>query len=597
MRAIAGRNAALLAAGAIVVLLAAPVWLPSFYVHIMVLMLIFAVYAMSLDILMGYAGLPSLGHAAFFGVAAYTAGLLAARAGFPWWAATPIALAMSAGFALLFGLVALRTRGLYFMLITLAFAQVLWGGANRWGSFTGGYNGLPNIPRPFELVGTTLGFYYLALGLFLVLGAAMHLLVRSPFGLTLKGIRDSESRMRALGYNVWLHKYVALVLSAVFAGFAGVMSAYYNGFVSPQNLSVAVSAEGILMVILGGTGTLIGPVIGAVIIVALRSFLSIFVEHWLIVLGLAFVLTVFYAPDGVIGWLRLGARKRPLAPATESGPTGAPTLALSRALAPRAATASPGAAAEGSAHVALQLDGVSKSFGGMMALNGVSFEIRAGARVAILGPNGAGKTSLFHLIGGSLRPSSGRIIAFGRDVSRLRPDERANLGLGRTFQITNLFPTLSVLDSLRLSLLAYERRKFTMHRPAASLDSINEQASMLMNAIDLEAIRDTEVRHLSYGHQRQLEVLMALALRPRLLLLDEPTAGLSTAEVGSMVRLMRSLARDITVLIIEHDMDVAFEVAEHIMVLHHGEKLAEGGVAEIRANPEVRRIYLGRGTA
>ena len=214
---------------ALLVAMALPPALPSFYVHIMVLMVIFAIFAMSLDILMGYAGLPSLGHAAFYGVAAYASGLLTARYGGTWWEGLLLALVCSSLLAALFGFVALRTRGLYFLLITLALAQVIWGATNRWGSFTGGYNGLRGIPKHMEVLGGTLGAYYLALAILVVLGAAMYLLVRSPFGLTLQGIRDSESRMQALGYNVWLHKYLAFVASALFAGCAGIMSAYYKG--------------------------------------------------------------------------------------------------------------------------------------------------------------------------------------------------------------------------------------------------------------------------------------------------------------------------------------------------------------------------------
>ena len=207
----------------------------------------------------------------------------------------------------MFGFAALRARGLYFLLITLALGQVLWGAANRWGSLTGGYNGLRGIPEYLQVFGTTLSAYYTALAVALFLAAVMYQLVRSPFGLSLEGLRDSETRMRALGYNVWLHKYVAFVFSALFAATAGVMSAYYKGFVSPFDLSIAVSADAILMVILGGTGTLFGSVIGAVIIVGLRNFLSIFMNHWLIVLGLVFILTVFIAPQGVIRWF---VRKR-----------------------------------------------------------------------------------------------------------------------------------------------------------------------------------------------------------------------------------------------------------------------------------------------
>lgn len=582
--------------GLLVAAVVLPPWLPSFYVHILVLMVIFSIFAMSLDILMGYAGLPSLGHAAFFGVAAYTAGLLAVRGGFQWWGAVPIALVLCTLTGALFGLVALRTIGLYFMLITLALGEILWGVANRWGSFTGGYNGLPDIPRPFAAVSTTLSFYYLALILFFVAAVPMYLLVRSPFGLSLQGLRDSESRMRVLGYNVWLHKYVAFVICGLFAGCAGVMSAYYNGFVSPLDLSLAISAEAILMVILGGTGTLVGPIIGAVVIVALRNFLSIYIERWLIVLGVIFIFTVLYAPDGIMGWINARRRKSTGNDLPALDISIKPAEGITQRVQPSPiATKSQGSderAAEG--NLVLRLEGISKNFGGLSAVKDASLEVRAGERVGILGPNGAGKTTLFHLISGSLRPTGGRILLFGRDITRLPTYQRAGLGLGRTYQITNLFPTLTVLDNLRLSLISFKGIRFRMHRAVHRLDGVNQEARVWLEQIGLWNAREIEVRHLSYGHQRQLEVVMALALEPKILLLDEPTAGLSAAEVGPIVEMIRSLHRAMTVLIIEHDMDVAFQVAEKILVFHHGEKLAEGTTEEIRINPEVRRIYLGR---
>ena len=198
------------------------------------------------------------------------------------------------------------------------------------------------------------------------------------------------------------------------------------------------------------------------------------------------------------------------------------------------------------------------------------------------------------MISGTLRPSDGRVYLFGEDVTGRRIDQRIALGLGRTFQITNLFPSLTVLDNLRLALFSHARRGYVMHRSAESHVEINERAQALLRDFGLWEVRDVEVHHLSYGHQRQLEVVLALALRPRLLLLDEPTAGLSAAESAAIVRMIHALDRNITLLIIEHDMDVAFEVAEKVIVFHFGEKLAEGTTEEIRANPDVRRIYLGR---
>jgi ABC-type branched-subunit amino acid transport system ATPase component len=366
------------------------------------------------------------------------------------------------------------------------------------------------------------------------------------------------------------------------------MSAYYKGFVSPFDLSIAVSADVILMVILGGTGTLIGPVIGAIVIVALRNFLSIFINHWLIILGLIFILTVFIAPNGVVRWFSTAPRAK-AEDEDEAGPID--TKLIAKFAHETDGTPMPARRSESVPDLALQ--NVTKLFGGMRAVDGISLDIFAGKRVALLGPNGAGKTSLFHLISGLIRPSSGRIYLFGQDVSRLTVEKRVRLGIGRTFQITNLFLTLTVLDNIRLALFANARRGLVMYRSASGFAEVDVEARELLSAIGLWHLRELQVQHLSYGHRRQLEVVMALALRPMLLLLDEPTAGLSASESAQIVRLIKRLDPSITLLVIEHDMDVALQIAEHIVVLHHGQKIAEGPTADIRANPKVREIYLG----
>jgi branched-chain amino acid transport system ATP-binding protein len=573
-----------------------PQFVGSYYVHIMVLMLIAAVFAMSLDLLMGYAGLPSLGHAAFFGVGAYGAGLVTARYGGGWIEGLAAGIFASLSLAVVFGVIALRVRGLYFLLISLALAQILWGATNRWGSFTGGYNGLRAIPKYLEIGGTTLGAYYTILPIAILLGLTMYLIVRSPFGLSLQGLRDSESRMLALGYDVWLHKYLAFILSGTFAGVSGVMSAFYKGFVSPFDLSLLVSAEAILMVILGGAGTLIGPIIGAVVIVALRNVLSVFVDHWLLLLGVIFVATVFVAPNGVIGWLT-GGRRQPDEPAPESEselPVAAP-VETQADLSGREPIHTAGTQANFGqlGDVVLELDGLSKVFGGMMAVRNVGFQVRQGERVAILGPNGAGKSSLFNLVSGHLAATSGTVTLFGSDVSRRAANVRARAGLGRTFQITNLFLTLSVADNLRIALASTYDRRLAMYRFASSFPEFEVATERLMSDAGLAQARDRLVQDLSYGEQRQLEFAMALALKPRILLLDEPTAGLSVGESQTIVRLVDGLDRSLTVLIIEHDLDVALAVADRVIVLHLGEKVADGTTDEIRKNPLVREIYLG----
>ena len=242
---------------------------------------------------------------------------------------------------------------------------------------------------------------------------------------------------------------------------------------------------------------------------------------------------------------------------------------------------------------ALAIDDLSKNFGGVTALAGVSLEIRVGERRVLLGPNGAGKTTLFHAISGNVMPSSGRISLFGRDITRLRPDLRARLGLARTFQITNLFPRLTVLDSVLLAVGGANGRPLRLFRPLSSYRGLYDQAHRLLEQWGLAASARRVVRNLSYGEQRQLELVLALAGEPKLLLLDEPTAGLSPAETSSVVAMVQQLPRDMTILMIEHDMDVAFELADRIAVMHQGRLIAEGDEAAIRANRQVTEIYLG----
>ncbi len=242
---------------------------------------------------------------------------------------------------------------------------------------------------------------------------------------------------------------------------------------------------------------------------------------------------------------------------------------------------------------ALTLSGVSKAFGGLRAVDGVSLEVRAGERRAIIGPNGAGKTTLFSLISGELPPSEGRITLFGRDVTRLPPHRRAALGLGRTYQITNLFPRLTVLENCVLAAQALSPAKLHLHRALHRYSRLFERARAVLTAVGLAGKEAETVRNLSHGEQRQLEIALALAGAPKLLLLDEPTAGLSPAESHLMTALLRTLDPTITILIIEHDMDVAFALTDRITVLHFGKVVADGVGEAVKANPLVQEIYLG----
>jgi branched-chain amino acid transport system permease protein len=284
--------------------------LPTYYIGLLTEALILGMFAMSLNLLLGYTGLPTLGHAAYFGVAGYTMAVLTKRMMQSVWIAAPAGILASLVIAAIFGLLALRSSGVYFMMITLALAQVLWGIAYGWRSVTGGDDGMPGIVRPdvSALVPWSLqspaDFFVAVLIVFAIVATALSLLVRSPFGMTLRGIRESEARMAALGYHIWLHKYVALLIAGGVAGVAGDLFVYYHGFVSPAELSLVQSAEGLLMVILGGAGTLFGPAVGAVIVVFLRNLVSGYTERWLMVLGFVYLIVVLCTPNGIVGALR-----------------------------------------------------------------------------------------------------------------------------------------------------------------------------------------------------------------------------------------------------------------------------------------------------
>ena len=292
----------------LLVLVISPFFLSAYPLTLLTQALLYAILAMSLDLLLGYTGLASLGHAAYLGVGAYSVGVLTTQYGANFWVTLAVGVLLAMAVAAVFGLVALRATGVYFLMITLALGMVVWGLAHRWVSMTQGDNGIPGIPRPDLGVPWSLArampFYYFVLAAFLLAFWILRVIVRSPFGQSLVGIRESESRMRTLGYHVWLHKYLGFVIAGVFGGFSGVLWAYYNGFVSPGDVELATSVEVLLMVALGGRGTLVGPAVGAGVIVLLKNFVSVYTERWLLILGVVYVLTIIYAPEGIVGAVR-----------------------------------------------------------------------------------------------------------------------------------------------------------------------------------------------------------------------------------------------------------------------------------------------------
>lgn len=284
-------------------LVAAPNLLNSFYLRVLTEALIFGLLAMSIDILVGYTGLPTLGQAGIFGVSAYVVGYLTVRTGQPMYVAFPAGVLGALLVSIVFGVMAIRTSGIYFLMITLAQGMIVWGIAFRWTSVTGAENGIRSIHRP-EVIGDYWQYYYVVLTAFALLSALMYRIVNSPFGLTLQGIRESESRMWTLGYNVLLHKLLGFMVAGFFAGIAGAFYVYHNNFVGPTAVEFARSAEGLLMTILGGVGTLFGPAIGSAVIIFTRNQISLYTDRWPMVMGAIFVATILLAPDGLVGGTR-----------------------------------------------------------------------------------------------------------------------------------------------------------------------------------------------------------------------------------------------------------------------------------------------------
>jgi branched-chain amino acid transport system permease protein len=287
-----------------------PFLFSNYYVGLVIQIFIMAIFAMSLDILVGHTGLPSMGHAAYYGVAAYATGFLCLAGVKNFWFVIVFGMVLGGLTAAFFGLLAIRARGPYFMLITLALSQVLWGIAFKWRSITRGDDGIPGIGRPEIGMGIDLKpdfyFYYFTFAIFLIVLVALFILLNSPFGYTLRGIRESESRMKALGYNVWLYKYVGFIFAGIFAGISGALWVYYSGFVNPSNFGIDLSVKALLMLILGGSGSLFGPSIGAGIIVLLENLVSGFTERWSLVLGIVYVTVIMLFSEGIFSAFKRG---------------------------------------------------------------------------------------------------------------------------------------------------------------------------------------------------------------------------------------------------------------------------------------------------
>ena len=556
------------------------------------MVVILAIAAMGLNLVVGYTGLVSFGHSAWFGIGAYAAGLIQKH-----WlhdaVVVPLLLSMIivAVLSTFVGIVILRRRGVYFSLLTLALSALTYTVAFRWTEVTGGEDGLSGLSRggnigPFNLDnGLT---FYVAVALIGM--ASLYVLlrvVRSPFGHVLVAIRENQLRATFQGYSVERYKLGVFVISAVVTGIAGALLGFQTYLVSAEAVSVPFSGELLAMVVIGGMHNMLGPALGALFFIVFRELFSIWSADWLLYFGLIFVAFVMYSPGGLVGiWETFSRRWRPLPEeaAAMSKRKIYEGLPLPGFLLPEALTGT-----------VLRVENVAKHFGGIRAVAGASLTVEAGQIHALIGPNGAGKTSLFNLVSGLYTPDTGTVTLNGREIQGQPSHQICHRGLARSFQITNLFGGLTIYENLRLSLQARHPMRFNIWRDIDSYPDVHAETAELIKFLGLEGIETIEGGELSYGGQRLVDLGIALGSKPQVLLLDEPLAGLAAAERERISNLIKNIAANIPVLIVEHDIDRVLGFSQTVTVMNQGEVLMTGTPEAVRADRRVQQVYTGTG--
>jgi ABC-type branched-subunit amino acid transport system ATPase component/ABC-type branched-subunit amino acid transport system permease subunit len=558
--------------------------------------LVLALWAVSYNLMLGYTGMVSFAHAAYYGVGAYTVAMLFGR-GVPVLEGLVLAPLVAAAFGLVTGLVALRAVRLYFSLLTLAISQVLFSLAFSLYNVTGGDNGIHGLTVPDALSDYTPMYYFVAAVVVICL-LLMFILVRSPFGAALLAVRENRERARSIGIDVKRYELAVFTIAAMFAGVAGGLYAVFQQEAYPEMLYWTQNAQPVVVVLIGGQGSFLGPAVGAFVYTVLNNLISTrFPYQFDIILGAVVLAIVLLAPGGFASlpeiFLRIRNRLRNEDPVevVESEGNAIEEIDFGRAV--EIDALQPGPVPEAAGDPLLTITDLSKSFGGLRAVKDVNLTVSVGDRHAVIGPNGAGKSTLFNLITGRLKPDQGKILFGGADITGRAPHTIARSGIGRAFQITTIFPKLTVLQNLQYAMLAH--RGLTVRPWGVANRMFREEAMVLLEAVGLGRVADLPAGQLSHGDQRAIEIAISLALGSRLVLLDEPTAGMSAFETQKAMELVRRIATEnnLTLLFCEHDMSVVFGTARTVTVMHLGQVLTQGTPEQIRADPQVQKIYLG----
>jgi branched-chain amino acid transport system permease protein len=572
---------------------------------------IVSIASIGFNLLLGYAGLLSYGHAMFYGGGGYIAAILILRT-MPThpnlWLAILVATLITTLLAMAIGALTVRLYGIYFALLTLAFAQMVYfivEQAKDWTNGDDGLQALPNVTLPLgtanvdlttHLPSVNLGIFgnlgdlqlwYIFAGfMLLVVLVLFRTLTRSQFGEVLGAIRENEQRSVLIGFSAPAYRLAAFAISGGLTGLAGAMRAMFDGSVPIDAVGIDRSGSFVVYTIVGGVQTLFGPVVGTALIMWLENVLSAKTTAWRLIEGLIFVGMIIFLHRGVIGTIFKQEQK--------------PRALFARSL--RLSTEEPDpllksvAEAKRSGPMSIiETFKLGKLFGHFAAVRDVDFRVDPGELRAVIGPNGAGKTTFFNLLSGTTAPTTGTINYKGRDVSRTSGTRRVHEGIAKAFQTASIYPDQTVLQNCRLAALARVQGPFALQvfRRSIRLADVDAVAERALDRLELSGVADTRAGDLSHGDKKRLDIAIALATQPQILLLDEPIAGMSKDEARKTEGLIRRLSTEMTVLVIEHDMEMVMGISDSITVLHQGTVLATGTPAEIRDNPRVQEAYLG----